>query len=146
MEGILNKFKDENDKNIIFFLKKLSKGNNIFNYKNMVMSSIEKNNKQIFGSIKNDKKAYLLMTRTYYINEFNKIERFINNEELSNRNYCLTKEKYFLLLSYLIALSQFEDLYINKNDLLRSLQIQIKIINIIKMNIINKNYEINKIK
>ena len=145
MEETLNTYKNEN-KTIISLLNKLSKGNNITNCQDNVISSIEKNNKKIFAVNKSDKKEYLLLTRTYYINEFNKIEKYINNEEISNMNYYLTKEKYFRLLSYLITLSQFEDLYINKNDLLRSLQIQIKIINIIKINIINKNYEINKIK
>ena len=102
------------------------------------MNFIEENNKRIFNNNKIDQKAYLLMTRTYYLKEFEKIENFINNENLINQNYNLTNQNYIQLLSYLNALLNLEDIYINKNDLLRSLQLQTKIINIIKSYLINK--------
>ena len=102
------------------------------------MNFIEENNKRIFNNNKIDQKAYLLMTRTYYLKEFEKIENFINNENLINQNYNLTNQNYIKLLSYLNALLNLEDIYINKNDCLRSLQIQSKIINIIKRYLINK--------
>ena len=78
------------------------------------------------------------MTRTYYLQEFEKIDNFINNENLISQNNNLTNQNYIKLLSYLNALLNLEDIYINKNDCLRSLQNQSKIINIIKRYLINK--------
>ena len=121
------------DKNpdISSLINKLAETNDIESYKNRIMKYIEENNKRILVSIKNDKKTFLLLKRTYYLNEFNKIENEINNEELLN-NDNLTNEKYLKLLSFLNLLLNFEDCYINKKDAFRSLQLQSKIIKIIK--------------
>ena len=126
--------------NIHSLLNKLAKSNDIESYKNKLMKFIEDNNKSIFGSIKTDNKAYILLTRTYYLNMFDKIEKNINGNGLLKSNYNLTKEQYLELLSYLNVLVSLEDLCIYKIDILRSLQLQSKIINIIK------NFYINKIK
>ena len=99
---------------------------------------MEDNNNRLLVSIKNDKKAYLLLTRTYYTNEFNKIEKIINSEDLLNKNNNLTKDIYLKLLSYLNILLNFEDFYVSKTDYFRSLQLQSKIITIIKSYIINE--------
>ena len=125
------------DKNVNakYLINKLAKSNDIQAYENKIMNYIEENNKRILVSIKNDKKTYLLLMRTYYLNEFNKIEKII---DLLNKNYNLTNETYLQLLSFLNLLLKFEEIYINKFDVLKSLQLQSKIINIIKQFIINK--------
>jgi hypothetical protein len=125
------------DKNVNanYLINKLAKSNDIQAYENKIMNYIEENNKRILVSIKNDKKTYLLLMRTYYLNEFNKIEKII---DLLNKNYNLTNETYLQLLSFLNLLLKFEEIYINKSDVLKSLQLQSKIINIIKQFIINK--------
>ena len=135
MEKPFNTYLDKN-LNISNLINKLAKSNDIESYKNRIMKYIEENNKRIFISIEKDKKSFLLLTRTYYLNEFNKIENFINNEERLNNN--LTNEKYLQLLSFLNLLLKLEDFYLTKLDFFKSLQIQSKIINIIKRNFINK--------
>ena len=135
MERPINVYHDKN-LDIESLINKLAKSNDIDSYNNRVMKYIEENNKRILISIKNDKKSFLLLTRTYYLNEFNKIEKFINNEERLNNN--LTNEKYIQLLSFLNILLKFEEYYINKVDIFKSLQLQSKIINIIKKHFINK--------
>ena len=138
MERPINTSQEKNI-NISSLINKLANSNDIESYKNRIMKYIEENNKRIFISFKNDKKSSLLLTRTYYLNEFNKIEQFINNEEILNNN--LTNDKFLQLLSYLNILLKFEDYYINKLDFFRSLQLQSKIINIIKKHFVNKIYE-----
>ncbi len=129
---------NDNNSNIKSLLEKLSKSNDIQSYKNKIFKYIEDNNKRLLVSIKNDKKTYLLLTRTYYTNEFNKIEKIINSEDLLDKNNNLTKDIYLKLLSYLTILFDFEDYYIYKTDYFRSLQLQSKIITIIKSYIINE--------
>ena len=137
MENSTSNLHEQNTK-IKALLDKLANNYDIQSYKNKLMNFIEENNKRIFNNNKIDQKAYLLMTRTYYLQEFEKIDNFINNENLISQNYNLTNQNYIKLLSYLNALLNLEDIYINKNDCLRSLQIQSKIINIIKRYLINK--------
>ena len=124
--------------NMISLISKLAKSNDIDSYKNKIMKYMEDNNKCIFGTKKNDKKTYFLLTQTFYLNEFDKIEKNINSNELLKPNSNLSNEKYLELLSYLYLLINFEDLYIYKKDKFRSLQLQSKIINIIKNFFINK--------
>ena len=114
---------------------KITNSNDIQSYKNKVMKNIEENYNRILISLNKDKKTKLLLTRTYYLNEFEKIEKIINNE-LLNQN--ITYDKYLLLLSCLNVLFNFEDLYINKLDVFKSLKLESKIISIIKKYIINK--------
>ena len=114
---------------------KITNSNDIQSYKNKVMKNIEENNNRMLISLNKDKKTKLLLTRTYYLNVFEKIEKIINNE-LLNQN--ITYDKYLLLLSCLNVLFNFEDLYINKLDVFTSLKLESKIISIIKKYIINK--------
>ena len=103
------------------------------------MKNIEENIKGISDQIKNDKKTYNLLIRTYYLNEIDKIEKDLNNNnEQFNNNAKLTNETYLKLLSYLNALFNLENLYISKIDAFNSLKLQNRIINIIKTNFINK--------
>ena len=138
----------EKNPNISSLINELARTNDIESYKNRIMKYIKENNKRILVSIKNDKKSFLLLKRTYYLNEFNKIENMINNEELLNKNVNLTNEKYVQLLSFLNILMNFEDFYINKNDAYRSIQLQSKIIKIIKRYLLDKiqNFSILNIK
>ena len=133
-KNILN----EKNQNINSMLNKLSNSNEIQSYKNKIMKFIEENNKKIFVSNNNNKKDYLLLSRTYYLNEIDKIEKIINNEERINPNFNLTYDKYLQFLSYFNLLLSFENLYITKVDTFRSLKLQSKIIDIIKKYIINK--------
>ena len=128
----------EEKKDIDLMMAKLANSKDIQSYKNKIMKSIEESNKRIFGTNKKDKKSYLLLTRTYYLKEFEKIDKIIQNEELINENNVLTDELYLQLLSYLNLLLSFEDLYINDDDNYRSLQLQSKIINIIKKFVLKK--------
>ena len=128
----------EEKKEIDLMMAKLANSKDIQSYKNKIMKSIEESNKRIFGTNKKDKKSYLLLTRTYYLKEFEKIDKIIQNEELINENNVLTDELYLQLLSYLNLLLSFEDLYINDDDNYRSLQLQSKIINIIKKFVLKK--------
>ena len=81
---------------------------------------------------------YHILSRTYYLDEIDKIEKIINNEERINPNFNLTYDKYLQFLSYFNLLLSFENLYITKVDTFRSLKLQSKIIDIIKKYIINK--------
>ena len=137
MERPINNL-DEKNQNIKTLIDKLVNNYDIQSYKNKLINSIEESNKRIFNSNKIDQKSYLLMTLTYYLQEFEKIEKTINSEGLLNNNINLTKEKYIQLLSYFNLLLYFEEFYINKYDIYRSLQIQSKIINIIKTFLISK--------
>ena len=137
MEKSKNIF-DEKNQNINSMINKLSNSNEIQSYKNKIMKFIEENNNKILVSINNDKKDYLLLSRTYYLNEIDKIEKIINNEERINPNFNLTNEKYLQFLSYFNVLLSFENSYITKDDNFRSLKLQSKIIDIIKKYIINK--------
>ena len=137
MERPINNL-DEKNQNIKNLIDKLANNYDIQSYKNKLINSIEESNKRIFNSNKIDQKSYLLMTLTYYLQEFEKIEKTINSEGLLNNNINLTKEKYIQLLSYFNLLLYFEEFYINKYDIYRSLQIQSKIINIIKTFLISK--------
>ena len=139
MEENRNQDNNKMNANIISLINRLLKSNDIGYYKNKIKKYMEDNYKFIFGTIKNDRKTYILLTRTFYLNEFDKIEKNINSDELIKTNNNLSNEKYIELLSYLYLLISFEDLYVYKKDILRSLLLQSKIINIIK------NYFINKI-
>ena len=131
MENSINNFSEQNQ-SIKALIDKLANNYDIQSYKNKVINFIQENNKLMFNSNKIDQKSYLLMTRTYYLKEFEKIENIINNEDLLNKNINLTKEKYIQLLSYLNLLLYFEEMYINKYDIYKGLQIQLKIVKIIK--------------
>ena len=137
MEEKKNYLNDKNQ-NINNMLAKLANTHDIKSYKNKVLKFIEDNNKRIMVSAKNDKKTQLLLTRTFYLNEFDKIENVINNEELLNQKHILREQQYLQLVSYLNILFIFEDLYINKTDIYRSLILRNRIINIIKKYLINK--------
>ena len=119
-------------------IEKLANSNDIQSYKNQIIKWIEDNNKRILVSFEKDKKTYLLLKRTYYLNIFDIIEKQINNDEVFNKNNRLTNDKYLQLLSYFIVLVKFEELYINKVDAFKSLQLQSKILNMLKMYIINE--------
>ena len=138
MEVKTKNISDDKNKNINTLINKLANSNDIQSYKDKLFKLIEENNKRMMISVKNDKKYHLLLTRTYYLNEFDKIEKIINTEELLDQKCNLSHKKYLQLLSYLNVLFCLEDFYIYKSDCFRSLQLKSKIINIIKNFIINK--------
>ena len=92
---------------------------------------------KLFSYLKIDRKMYSLLSRTYYMKEFEKIETYINSQELI-KNFNLSNEQYIKLISFFNSLFNMQNMYINKEDYARSLQLQNKIINILKKYIINK--------
>ena len=123
----------EKNQDINLLINKLANSNEIQSYKNTIIKWIEKHNKLILVSLEKDRKTYLLLTRTNYLNIFDIIEKYINYIELLEPNNKLSNEKYLKLISFFNILVKFEEIYINKFDEFRSLQLQIKIINILKM-------------
>ena len=139
MEDSKNIDCEDDKKDINSLIQKLAQSKDIQSYGNNIMKNIEENLKGINAQIKNDKKTYNLLIRTYYLNEIDKIEKDLNNNnEQFNNNDKLTNETYLKLLSYLNALFNLENLYISKIDAFNSLKLQNRIINIIKTNFINK--------
>ena len=139
MEDSKNIDCEDDKKDINSLIQKLAQSKDIQSYENNIMKNIEENLKGINAQIKNDKKTYNLLIRTYYLNEIDKIEKDLNNNnEQFNNNDKLTNETYLKLLSYLNALFNLENLYISKIDAFNSLKLQNRIINIIKTNFINK--------
>ena len=104
-------------------------------------NSYEQNNNKINKTplyLYTDKKMFLLLKRTFYLNEFEKTERYINSEKFSGKKYNLTKDEFNLLVTEFNNLINLQNLYINIEDLFKSLQLQNKIINILKVYIMNK--------
>jgi len=85
-----------------------------------------------------DKKFFLLLKRTYYMKELEKAEKFINSERFSETKLNLTNEEFQRLVEEFNNLLNLQNLYISFEDLLKSLQLQNKIINILKIYITNK--------
>ena len=85
-----------------------------------------------------DKKTFLLFKRTYYMRELEKTENFINSEKFMDKRLNLSYDEFSRLLAEFNNLLKLQNLYINFEDLFRSLQLQNKIINILKVYIINK--------
>ena len=93
-------------------------------------------NKPLF--LFNDKKFFLLLKRTYYMKELEKTEKFINSERFSETKLNLTNEEFQSLVEEFNNLLNLQNLYISFEDLFKSLQLQNKIINILKIYITNK--------
>ena len=85
-----------------------------------------------------DKKFFLLLKRTYYMKELEKAEKFINSERFSETKLNLTNEEFQRLVEEFNNLLNLQNLYISFEDLFKSLQLQNKIINILKIYITNK--------
>lgn len=85
-----------------------------------------------------DKKFFLLLKRTYYMKELEKTEKFINSERFSETKLNLTNEEFQSLVEEFNNLLNLQNLYISFEDLFKSLQLQNKIINILKIYITNK--------
>ena len=87
-----------------------------------------------------DKKTFLLFKRTFYMRELEKTENFINSEKFMDKRLNLTYDEFSRLLAEFNNLLKLQKLYINFEDLFRSLQLQNKIIkNDIITKIINTN-------
>ena len=85
-----------------------------------------------------DKKTFLLLKRTYFLQEIKKTETFINNEKFMGEKFILTHDEFKRLVSEFNNLLNLQNLTICFEDLLKSLQLQNKIINILKIFIINQ--------
>lgn len=85
-----------------------------------------------------DKKTFLLLQRTYYLKELQKTEILINNEKFKEEKFNLTNDEFKRLVSEFNNLLNLQNSWICVEDLLKSLQLQNKIINILKIFIINQ--------
>ena len=80
---------------------------------------------------------FLMMKRTYYLNEMKKIESYLDSLEDFGEKNLLTNEQKKLSLCF-NKLSNFESLYISLEDYYKSLNLQKRILNVLKSYIINK--------
>ena len=85
-----------------------------------------------------DKKTFLLLKRTYYLRELKKTESFVNSEKFSEKQIDLTNGEFTRLVEEFNNLLNMENLYISIEDLFKSLQLQNKIIKILKIFILSK--------
>ena len=86
----------------------------------------------------NDKKYFLLLKRTYYLRELDKTEKFINSEKFNEKKLNLTGDEFRRLVDEFNNLLNLQNLYMSFDDLFKSLQLQDKIIKILKIYITNK--------
>ena len=85
-----------------------------------------------------DKKTFLLLQRTYYLQKLKKTETLINNEKYREEKFNLTNDEFKRLVSEFNNLLNLQNSWVCVEDLLKSLQLQNKIINILKIFIINQ--------
>ena len=85
-----------------------------------------------------DKKTFLLLKRTYYLQKLKKTETLINNEKYLEEKFNLTNDEFKRLISEFNNLLNLQNSWVCVEDLLKSLQLQNKIINILKIFIINQ--------
>ena len=132
ISSALNKLKDLVNK--IKNIKPTEHLNNYQNYENII------------PFIKNDNKMNALLIRTHFLNEFYKNEQYINSKILYNNSYKLNYVEYNELISIFNRLLNIQNLGLNKEDYFKSLQLQNKIVNMLKSYIIEKigNVKSNK--
>ena len=92
--------------------------------------------KQLF--LYNDKKIFLLLKRTFFLQEISKIEHYINSEKFLCEKLILSKKEYNMLITKYNNVLDMRNLYVCLEDLFKSLLVQNKIINILKLYLINK--------
>ena len=101
--------------------------------------SLNETEGQIQPIISRENKMLLIIKRTYYMNEMDKIERYLNSvENIKELNLIKNEEK--KLIFCFNKLSNNEKMYINLEDYYKSLNIQKRIVNILKKYIV---YSIN---
>ena len=102
-------------------------------------SSTKEETMNSFNDLTNnpEEKLFLLMIkRRYYINKMEKIERYLDSLNNLNKNISIEKEQRKLSLCF-NKLSNFESLYITLEDYHKGLNLQKRIISILKRYIIN---------
>ena len=92
--------------------------------------------KQLF--LYNDKKIFLLLKRTFFLQEISKIEHYINSEKFLRDKLILSKKEYNMLIAGYNNLLDMQNLNVCLEDIFKSLLIQNKIINILKIYLLNK--------
>ena len=83
-----------------------------------------------------ERKKLLIFNRTYYMNEMDRIERYINSIENMKDLKKMKKEEKKLIFCF-NKLSNNEKLYINLQDYYKSLNLQKRIVIMLKKYIIN---------
>ena len=82
-------------------------------------------------------KILLILNRELYLNEMKKIERYLDTLEYLNRPNLIKNEQKRLIFCF-NRLSNFEKMYISLEDYYKSLNIQKRIIYILKVSILSK--------
>ena len=85
-----------------------------------------------------DKKIFFLLKRTFFLQEISKIEHYINSEKFLCEKLILSKNEYNMLITKYNNLLDMRNLNVCMEDILKSLLIQNKIINILKIYLLNK--------
>lgn len=89
---------------------------------------------RMFPKLNIDTKTFLMLRKTYYINLFSDIEKLLRNIEINNSNSgVISNNDYICLISYLYKLINSEKILISKEDNVKSLLLQKKIIEIMKI-------------
>ena len=83
----------------------------------------------------------VMLNRAYYVNELVKIERYLDTLDYINSN-SISKVDEKRLMYCFNRLSKLEYLYVCLEDYYTSLQLQKRVINFVKKNIINNNNNI----
>ena len=92
-----------------------------------------------------DKKMRLLLKRTLFLKEISIIERYINSEKFLCEKINLSKEEFNRLIMEYNYLLNLQKLNFCFEDIFKSLSLQNKIINILKMHLINNIEQTNNI-
>ena len=126
-----NSFNTKN--NINFFITKMQL------FKIMEQNNTFQINKRLFPNIDSDNKTHLLLKKTYCMNIINSIENHLENDLRKNKgNVNISRDDYFSLSIDLYKLSNLDGLFICQEDFIKCLNIQNKIINILKQYVSNE--------
>ena len=127
-------------------LNELFESEKLSNAKNDSRNNDYKDIKDFYNIISNRIEQYtseninllLMLNRAYYGNQLVKIERYLDTLEYMNSN-CISKIDEKRLIFCFNKLSKLEYLYVSLEDYYKTLQLQKRIINYAKKNIINNN-------
>ena len=97
--------------------------------------SLHETENQIPPFTPDERRMILILSRTYYMNEMDKIERYLNSiENIKDLKMIKNEEK--KLIFCFNKLSNYEKIYINLEDYYKSLNLQKRIVIILKKYII----------
>ena len=119
--------------NLNFFITKMQL------FKIMEQNNSFQINKRLFPKIDSDNKTHLLLKKTYCMNILSSIENHLENDLRKKKgNSNISRDEYFALFTDLYKLSNLDGLFICQEDFIKCLNIQNKIINILKQYVDNE--------